>query len=82
MLALIIDAEQRDVIRHALGRDHANRSYRNHYCAPRSGPARDLLESMADAGLMQRGREMEGGMRFFHVTDSGAEAAGCTLPSE
>jgi hypothetical protein len=74
--------EEHDVIHNALGLLHAKTPYRNHYCAPRCGPTRDLLEGMADAGLMQRGRELEGGMRFFHVTDAGAQAAGYTLPAE
>ncbi|WP_431860216.1 hypothetical protein [Azospirillum sp.] len=74
--------EERDIIRNALGLLHAKRPYRNHYCAPVSGSTRELLEGMADAGLMQRGRTQEGGTRYFHVTDAGAAAAGYTLPGE
>lgn len=76
--------EERSIIEHSLGIEHKKgrqrKPYRNYYCAS-AGDAR--LESLADRGLMKRGRKInEGADQYYLVTESGAAAVGSKLPKE
>lgn len=70
------------IIRSALGLLYAKKPYRNHYCAPAGGEVRDLLESMADRGLVERGCQQPSGLRFYFVTEAGAASCGHQLPED
>ncbi len=73
---------ERKIITSALGLSYAKKPYRNHYLAPATGHVRDLVDTMANAGLMERGHRQESGMRFFYVTETGAAAVGHKLPED
>lgn len=72
-----LSEEDRHIILHSLGLSRPRRwSYRNHYCADDDDPT---LARMVGRGLMRRGprkRQELGGMTLFHVTATGALAAG------
>jgi hypothetical protein len=74
--------DEAGILKGALGLRYAKAPYRNRYCAPVSGETRARCESMADRGLLSRGREQDGGTRFFHATEAGARAMGHDLPAD
>lgn len=72
--------EQRDIILHSLGLTRSEKPFRNHYCDRDGDPK---LEAMVTAGWMRHGSLLnEKRDRYYHVTESGAEAVGAKLPKE
>ena len=68
-----------ETLQHALGVDRERREpYRNYYCAEDGSPD---LEALVAAGLMERGRTLNGGEdRYYHVTEAGRALAITNLP--
>ncbi len=67
-------SEQREILRHALGlnRGDAVEPYRNYYAdEPNAKTCNELVEK----GAMIKGREIEGGLIYYHVTNFGKELA-------
>jgi hypothetical protein len=73
----LLDPEERDAIRQALGLDRAAKPYRNHYPAPGDDPVAGRL---AGRGLMRRGAATPAGLVLFQVTEAGARQVGASLP--
>lgn len=64
---------QIDMMRHALGADGRAPGYRNHYAAE---PDDAEINVLVELGLMRRGYDIPGGLRYFHVTEAGQEMVG------
>jgi hypothetical protein len=73
----LLDPEERDAIRQALGLDRAAKPYRNHYPARGDDPVAGRL---VDLGLMQRGAATPAGLVLYQVTEAGARQVGTKLP--
>lgn len=68
-----------EILQHSLGLDRDRREpWRNYYCAEDASPD---LEALVAAGLMSRGRTINGERdRYYHVTEAGTEIAKAALP--
>ncbi|SDB47997.1 hypothetical protein [Belnapia rosea] len=73
----LLDPEERDALRQALGLDRAARPYRNHLPAPGDDP---LAGRLVERGFLQRGPATPGGLVIFQVTEAGARQLGTRLP--
>jgi hypothetical protein len=73
----LLDPDEGDAIRQALGLDRAARPYRNHYPAPGDDP---LAVRLVGRGLMRRGAVTPAGLVLFQVTEAGARQVGARLP--
>jgi hypothetical protein len=62
-----------EILRHALGLDQSDQSYRNYYAA--SEETSGLLESLVGRGWMVRGQDRGGGLFFYHCTSIGIAIA-------
>lgn len=61
------------ILRHSLGLDNAEQSYRNYYAA---GPDdAEVLQLLVARGWMFRGEDRGGGLFFYHCTASGIAVA-------
>ncbi len=63
-------AELLDMMRHALGAD----GFRNYYAASNDGDDHQGWELLCGLGLATKGANIPGGLRYFHVTESGMAA--------
>ena len=73
-----MQAEQKHILRHALGLNRSPREYRNRFVTGPGSKDFENCEALVAAGLMTRrdGNELTGGGYLYQVTDSGrAEAA-------
>lgn len=68
--------EQRDIIRHALGRTRADREYRNHFVTGPGSTDYPHCEALVAAGMMTKraGNVLSGGDDIYSVTDAGRAA--------
>lgn len=67
-----VTEEQRGVLLHALGLTRQAEAYRNHYAAE---PGDETCNALVEAGYMREGREIEGGLVYYHVTEEGRRVA-------
>jgi len=71
-----------DLLRHAAGATsdvkRKDWGYRNYFAAGKDGSDREGLERMVAAGLAVQGRDIPGGLIYFHVTEEGCRALGMT----
>ncbi len=59
--------EELAIMRHALAADHhSSPGFRNYYAAE---PEDERLPAMEAKGLVKRGRDIPGGLVYYHVTD-------------
>ncbi len=66
--------EELHILRHALGlqEDGSRKSYRNYYAAE---PDDERLGVLVSNGWMRHGRDVMGGLQYYHVTDEGIRIA-------
>lgn len=71
-----MDAEQREILRHALGLGRGDRDYRNHFVTGPGSTDYPHCEALVAAGLMLRweGNPLSGGDPIYRVTDAGRAA--------
>ena len=71
-----MNAEQKDILRHALGLGRGSREYRNHFVTGKGSTDYPHCEALVAAGLMQRrpGHPLSGGDPIYWVTESGRAA--------
>ncbi len=67
---------QTEILRHTLGADSRSPGYRNHYAAEPNGDNYADILALVEMGLMKRGRDIPGGLIYFHVTEAGQELIG------
>ena len=71
-----INDEQKEIMRHALGLTRKDSpymdGYRNYYAAE---PDDKNCLVLVSKGMMQKGKEIQGGLQYFHVTNFGKEIA-------
>lgn len=81
-----MDWSRWDILWHSLGMKSSNYrrslawwldndNHRNHFAADPQGTDAGDIGFLVDLGYMERGRAIEGGLVYFHVTSSGIEAA-------
>ena len=75
----MVTDRMKQLLRHALGLNRRQTSYRNYYVAARGSPEMQLWEEMLEAGLARRGRPVSYG-RCYQVTDAGRAAVEETAP--
>lgn len=74
-----ITEDDADTLRHSLGIvGRKKQPSRNFYATEPDDPQ---ITRLAEAGLMRRGRNIPGGLVYFHVTEAGAAAVGAKLPA-
>lgn len=69
--------QERHIIEHSLGLSHdRKRSYRNHFATDERGGDYKTIAGLCNRGLMEKGRQISGGMYYFHVTEAGKKSLG------
>ena len=63
-----VTPEQHHMMRHALGLTRVSKEYRNYYAAE---PDDKNCNALVEAGYMQRGNAIPGGLVYFFVTEAG-----------
>ena len=73
----MIDKEQREILRHALGLTRGGSEYRNHFVTGPGTTDYPHCEALVAAGLMTKrpGNELSGGNDVYIVTDAGRAEA-------
>ena len=79
-----MNAEQKDILRHALGLGRGSREYRNHFVTGKGSTDYPHCEALVAAGLMARFQPsaMTGGNDCFTVTAAGRLVARGKTPEE
>jgi hypothetical protein len=72
----VINDQEREVMRHALGLTRSSREYRNHLVTGEGSTDYPICESLVADGLMRRydGNPLSGGDYIYKVTDAGRKA--------
>lgn len=69
--------KERDILDHSLG---GPKRYRNYFAADPCYEGDHLvIHGLVQRGLMVAGREIPGGLRYYHVTPAGKEALDATV---
>lgn len=73
---MMMTEEEARMMRHALGYGHPKMKpgWRNRYVVGSGAPAHDVWEGLVAKGFADDGGELNGGSRFFYVTDAGQKA--------
>lgn len=79
-----MNAEQKDILRHALGLGRGSREYRNHFVTGKGSTDYPHCEALVAAGLMARfpPSALTGGDDCFTVTAAGRLVARGKTPEE
>jgi hypothetical protein len=68
MSTTTLTERQVEILEHALGNAG---HYRNYFATDERGRDYVTICELVEMGLMERGREIPGGLTYFHVTDAG-----------
>ena len=68
---IAIDSAQLDIIQHTLGIGPSRTTDRNYFAAESQGDDFDNVEALVAIGLMVKGRDIPGGLTYYHATDEG-----------
>jgi hypothetical protein len=61
-----------ETLRHSLGLSISSKAFRNHYA---TDPGHPKLEALVSKGLMVKGRQIPGGLMYYHSTEAGIALA-------
>lgn len=85
-MGLILNDDEKELLWHTLGMKRVNYrnalawwlnndNHRNHFAADLGHDDNKTLLGLVDRGLMKRGRDIPGGLVYFHVTPEGIAVA-------